>query len=275
MKTKHNADTIIKGYKQANSDATEVILYLEKIDDPSQLDEKQFPSIVKNLENTDSSVSKAYIDTASIVGGTVASAVGVSISSSAFAGGLGMAALGGAGMAGAATAVPFLGWFAIPMIAVPLSIKLINDAKIKKYVKDHQDTLKNNKTKMNKERNRLLKWLNDLQHRGSQLDKEISEKINKKFTEFKNKSKKMAKDISIQIDDCLNVDTNKRILQYNEVILNQYRLQKDLEEKVEFLFDEYNELLKEKRELERQVNCLIRLLNAMGCPEAVINQALN
>ena len=71
------------------------------------------------------------------------------------------------------------------------------------------------------------------------------------------------------------MNTNKRIFQYNEVILKQYRLQKDLEEKVDFLFNEYNKLLNQKQELEKQMNCLIKLLNAIGCPESVINQALN
>ena len=278
MKNENKAETIINGYEQANKDAKEVLQYLEKIDDPSQMEESQLPSIVRNLEKVDSKVSKSYIGTASIMGGAVAFAVGTSISSSAFAGGLGMAALGGAGLAGAgaaAAAVPFLGGFVVPAIAVSVSTKLFSDIKIKKYLNDNKETMKKNKAKMDKQRNRLLTWLKTLQERGAKLDTEINEEINKKFSEFKKKSKKMAKDISIQIDDCLNMDTNKRILQYNEVILKQYRLQKDLEEKVEFLFDEYNELLKEKKELERQVNCIIKLLNAMGCPESVINQALN
>ena len=278
MKNDNKAETIINGYEQANKDAKEVLQYLEKIDDPSQMEESQLPSIVRNLEKVDSKVSKSYIGTASVMGGAVAFAVGTSISSSAFAGGLGMAALGGAGLAGAgaaAAAVPFLGGFVVPAIAVSVSTKLFSDIKIKKYLNDNKETMKKNKAKMDKQRNRLLTWLKTLQERGAKLDTEINEKINKKFSEFKKKSKKMAKDISIQIDDCLNMDTNKRILQYNEVILKQYRLQKDLEEKVEFLFDEYNELLKEKKELERQVNCIIKLLNAMGCPESVINQALN
>ncbi|KRN51256.1 hypothetical protein IV49_GL000720 [Kandleria vitulina DSM 20405] len=278
MKNENKAETIINGYEQANKDAKEVLQYLEKIDDPSQMEESQLPSIVRNLEKVDSKVSKSYIGTASVMGGAVAFAVGTSISSSAFAGGLGMAALGGAGLAGAgaaAAAVPFLGGFVVPAIAVSVSTKLFSDIKIKKYLNDNKETMKKNKAKMDKQRNRLLTWLKTLQERGAKLDTEINEEINKKFSEFKKKSKKMAKDISIQIDDCLNMDTNKRILQYNEVILKQYRLQKDLEEKVEFLFDEYNELLKEKKELERQVNCIIKLLNAMGCPESVINQALN
>lgn len=272
-----NAETVITGYEQASKDAKEMLRYLSTIKDPSELETNQLPSLVKNLENTNSAVSQKYISTAQIVGGGVASAVGVSLSSSAFAGGLGMAAMGGLGVAGIAGvgAVPILGWFAIPVIAIPLAMKLMNDAKVKKYIKANKADMQKDAKDMERQRNRLLGWLKTLQDRAAELDEKIAQSIESKYSDFKKKAKKLAKDVSIQIDDCLNADTNKRILQYNEVILNQYRLQKELEEKVEFLFDEYNEMLKQKKELERQVECLIKLLNAMGCPEAVINQALS
>lgn len=270
MRSNHDAETIINGYEQANKDAKEMLLFLKNIKDPSQLEEKDLPSLVHNLENADSSASQAYIGTASIVGGAVASTVGGSLASSTFTGGLGMTALGGIGEIGVGMAS-----FLIPVIALPYSINLLSDAKIKQYIKNNKDTMKKNKSEMDREKNRLLKWLKELQERGAKLEKEIGEKIKEKYSDFKDRAKKLAKDVSIQIDDCMNTDINKRILQYNEVILNQYRLQKELEDKVEFLFNEYNKLLKEKKELARQVACLIKLLNAMGCPEAVINQALN
>ncbi len=270
MKSKPSAQTVIDGYEQANKDAKEMLLYLQHIDNPSQLSEENLPSLVRNLENENSVATQTYISTAAIVGGSVATTVGASLASSAM-GGIGMAAVGGIGVLGLGVAFPAL----IPILAIPLSVKLLSDAKIKKYIKNNENTMKKNKSEMGKERNRLLKWLKDLQARGVELEKEINERINEKYSDFKKKAKKLAKDVSIQIDDCLNADTNKRILQYNEVILNQYKLQKELEEKVEFLFDEYNTLLSEKKELERQINCLIKLLNAMGCPESVINQALN
>ena len=143
------------------------------------------------------------------------------------------------------------------------------------YIKENREELKLKKTKIQKCKEKLLIWLNDIQKKSFEIDEKLQEKINIKFIEYKDKTKKFARDISIQIDDCLNVNTNKRIFQYNEVILKQYRLQKDLEEKVDFLFNEYNKLLNQKQELEKQMNCLIKLLNAIGCPESVINQALN
>ncbi len=269
MKSKPSAQTVINGYEQANKDANEMLLYLQNIDNPSQLSEENLPSLVRNLEDENSVASQIYISTAAIVGGSVASVVGASLSSSAL-GGLGLA-IGGLGGIGLGIAFPIL----IPILAIPLSIKILGDAKIKKYIKSNESTLEKNKSEMGKERKRLLQWLKDLQKRSTELGKEINERINEKYSDFKEKAKRLAKDVSIQIDDCLNANTNKRILQYNEVILNQYKLQKELEDKVEFLFDEYNALLNEKKELERQINCLLKLLNAMGCPESVINHALS
>lgn len=48
-----------------------------------------------------------------------------------------------------------------------------------------------------------------------------------------------------------------------------------MKEKVDFLFDAYNKMYAEKQELERQINCLVELLNAINCPASVINKVLN
>ena len=255
-----------------------MLKYLSGIKDPSQLSAENLPSLVRELENTNSSTTQKYISTASIVGGGVASAVSVSVSSSllssSMVGGLGAAAFGGAGALGMG-AFPALGWFAIPIIAAPLAIKVINDIKIKKYISNNKSSMEKNQSDMEKQKKRLLKWLESLQENAAELDRKMAENRKKQFSDFKKKAKKLAEEVKIKIDDFVNVDTNKRIMQYNEVILDQYRLQKELEEKVEYLFVEYNELLDQKKELERQVACLIKLLNAMGCPESVINQALS
>ena len=269
-----NSETIIVAYKQANADASEILTYLDAISNPGELKEASLPSLVRNLESKDSTVATKYINCASIVGGTVATAVGTSVTTGILTSGMavgGAMAVGGIGLG----MIPGLSIFAIPVLALPLAIKLLADAKVKRYVKENQASMKQKKTKLQKSKEKLINWLNDLQHRAAELDEKMHEEINKKFAEYKEKTKKLAQDVSIQIDDCLNVNTNKRILQYNEVILKQYKLQKDLEEKVDFLFDEYNKLLTKKQELERQINCLVKILNAMGCPESVINQALN
>ena len=244
------------------------------ISNPSELKEASLPSLVRNLESKDSAVTTKYINCASIVGGTVAATVGSSVTTGILTGGMatgGVMAVGGIGL----RMVLGLNILAIPVLALPLTLKLLADAKVKRYVKENKASIKQKKTELQKKKEKLIEWLNDLQHPITELDEKMRKNVSEKFVEYKEKTKRFAKDVSIQIDNCLNVNTNKRILQYNEVILKQYKLQKDLEEKVDFLFDEYNKLLDEKQELERQINCLIKLLNAMGCPESVINQALN
>ena len=257
-----NSDIIISTYKQADRDAEELIKYIESISRPEEFCDSKLPTLVRNLENKDSAVALTYIKGASIMGGSVASTVGSSIltgilASTIYIGGIGMSIMPGLNL------------------VLPLTVKLLVDSKVKKYIKENREKLKLKKTKIQKCKEKLLIWLNDIQKKSFEIDEKLQEKINIKFIEYKDKTKKFARDISIQIDDCLNVNNNKRIFQYNEVILKQYRLQKDLEEKVDFLFNEYNKLLNQKQELEKQMNCLIKLLNAIGCPESVINQALN
>lgn len=270
-----NAETIITAYKQADKDATEFLCYIESISDPRQLNNCKLPSLVGNLENKDSAVAAKYISCASILGGSVASAVGTSISTSLLASGAmfggGALTVGGIGM----SMITGLNLFLIPIVGVPLAMKLLADAKVKKYTKENKVLLKQKQKRMQLCKEKLVRWLNDLQHQANGVDEKLKEEVTKQFSEYKEKTKKFSKAVSIQIDDCLNTNANKRIQQYNEVILSQYKLQKDLEEKVNFLFEEYNNLLAKKSELERQVNCLIKLLNAMGCPAAVINQALS
>lgn len=226
------------------------------ISNPSELKEASLPSLVRNLESKDSAVTTKYINCASIVGGTVAATVGSSVTTGILTGGMatgGVMAVGGIGL----RMVLGLNILAIPVLALPLTLKLLADAKVKRYVKENKASIKQKKTELQKKKEKLIEWLNDLQHRITELDEKMRKNVSEKFVEYKEKTKRFAKDVSIQIDNCLNVNTNKRILQYNEVILKQYKLQKDLEEKVDFLFDEYNKLLDEKQELERQINCFL------------------
>lgn len=267
-------DKIIIAYKQANSDATEILRYLDNIKSPSELEIENLPSLVRNLEDKSTVTSQNYINGAAVLGGNVATAVGISISSSVFIRGLRIATIGVAEATGVAL-VPFLGWLVVPVAAIPFAFKLINEAKVKKYIKNNSVTFKNNQEEIKKKRKKLLEWFTTLQEKLVDIDKEIKNNIDEKYEDYKEKVKKLSEDVKIQIDDCINTNTNKRILQYNEVILKQYHLQKELENKIEFIFEKYNKQLKTKFELERQINCLIKLLNAMGCPESVINQALN
>ena len=268
----NSSDKIIAAYQQADRDASELLSYIESISEPEEIIDTNLPSLVKNIESGSSDVALKYIQGASMLGGDVAVAVGTSISIGT--------------MRNTIAADEYTGWmvvpnilrinpFVAPFMSIPLAKKLLEEAKVKRFIKENKKSLKQKQIRMKNCKDKILVWLNNLQKKAAEINSKLQKDISEKFTEYKENTKKLAKDISIQIDDCLNANTNKRILQYNEVILKQYKLQKDLEEKVEFLFDEYNNLLKQKQEVERQMNILTRLLNAMGCPESIINKALD
>ena len=272
-KSTETIEAILEAYQQADDDATEILSYINSISKPVELKESSLPSLVKNLENKESDVTKKYMSYASIVGGTVAAAVGTSVTTGMFSSGLatgGAMAVGGLGLG----MITGLNIVSIPALALPLALKMLRNAKVKRYQKDNQESMRQKK-KLEDVKKKLTIWISNLQQRVTELDEIMLKDVINKFTEYKEKTKKFAQDISMQIDDFLNVDVNKRILKYNEVILKQYKLQKDLEEKVDFLFDEYNKMYAEKQELERQINCLVKLLNAINCPASVINKALN
>ncbi len=266
-----NSEKILEAYEQANEDASEILSYINSISNPRELMYSSLPSLVKNLESKNSQVASKYIDCAAIVGGPVAAIVNRSITAgelitykSAVSGGI----LG-------ALAVSGMFFWPVSFLTIPTAITLIVSPKIKKYIKDNQIKMKQKMTELQKAKEKLNSWFNDLQDNMKDIDEKMREEMHEKFVEYKDKTKELAKDISIKINDCVNTNTNKRIMQYNEVILKQYALQKDLEDKVDFMFDKYNELLNEKQELEEQISRLISLLNALGCAESVINHALN
>ena len=267
-------DVIISTYKQANADADVLLNYIDSISSPDELFEADLPDVIMQLEDKDSAKARTYIDGAKILGGSVAAAVGATVSRGLLTKGM---LLGGSALAGGlgVAMIPGLNLISIPVIALPLALKILADSKIKKYIKANKEELMQKGKKLQKNKEKIIGWINNLQDRAEEIDNNLRDGIKEKFSEYTEKTKKFAKKVSIQIDDCINTNTNKRIQQYNEVILNQYQLQKDLEGKVDYLFSEYNKLLAEKQELERKIACLIRLLSALGCPESVINQALN
>ena len=54
--------------RQADADVTELIKYVESISTPQELNDLKLPSLVKNLQDKDSSISQKYIKGASILG---------------------------------------------------------------------------------------------------------------------------------------------------------------------------------------------------------------
>ncbi|MCR4865396.1 MAG: hypothetical protein K5921_00560 [Lachnospiraceae bacterium] len=269
-KVQYDDQKIIEGFKKANNDMKDMVIYLKDIDDPSQLKPEDFPSSVRECQDPNSKSSNIYKDMLVSAGADAVFDVFTYTMSGALTT-IGESAIG-------AGVLPMIGVMAIPVAlcaAVPLSSKLIKSIKVKKYVKANKAEMKKNRTELESQKSKLEQWFEDLRKKAASLDAEMEENRKRLFEEFKTKAKKMADDIAIKIDDCMNVDTNKRIQEYQEVILKQYQMQKMLEDKVDYLFVDYEELREKKKELDREVDCLIRILNTLQVPEYVINHALS
>lgn len=284
MSEHDNIDTLINSYDYATEDAGKLLDYFDGIQKPEDITNENLPALVFELQNNNSEKAKNYIKVAKIAGGGVATAIGTTLAFGSLATGVTTAS----GIAGAAavassygmllgigTSIPIVGFFVLPVVAVPLFIKFLSNRKIKQYYKNNKPKLKYTKSRIDEFHIKFQTFYEYIQNRINVIDKEIKDSLSLKIKEYKEIAKSLAKSIAIEIDDIVNVGANERILKYNEIILKQYNLQKQLEDKMDFLYSEYDRLLKDKEELERKIGILTQLLNTMGCPEAVINQALS
>lgn len=280
----NNADVLIAAYRRAELDTDDLLKQLDRIKTIDDIKEDNIPGLVYELQDQKSNKTQAYLACASITGGGVATAVGTTLACGALTTGataygvsattVALASTYGA-YAGIGGAIPVIGWLTLPIVSIPMILKLINDGKVKKYRKEHKDNLHNKKKKIESCRKKMQSFIEEIQKKLQNIDLKLREELGKKIKEYQEKAKKLAKEVAIEIDDLVNVGANERIQKYNEIILKQYRLQKELEDKLDYLYSEYDKLIKEKAELERKVGTLMQLLNTMGCPEAVINQALS
>lgn len=284
MNSKNKAEVLITAYKRAEFDADELIGYLDKINCVDEITEEKLPTLIMELQNRESKKTQNYLAYATIAGGGVATAVGTTLACGALTSGtatygvsattLALASTYGA-YVGIGAVIPVLGWLVIPAVSIPMLLRIINDGKVKKYLRDNKEKLQEKQKKISAYREKMHLFIDEIQKRLQDVEQKLKEELSNKIGEYQESAKKLAKEVAIQLDDLINVDTNGRIQKYNEIILNQYRLQKELEDKLDYLYSEYDKLLKEKAELERKIGILMQLLNTMGCPESVINQALS
>ena len=183
-KSTETIEAILEAYQQADDDATEILSYINSISKPVELKESSLPSLVKNLENKESDVTKKYMSYASIVGGTVAAAVGTSVTIGMFSSGLatgGAMAVGGLGLG----MITGLNIVSIPALALPLALKMLRNAKVKRYQKDNQESMRQKKKKLEEGKKKLTIWVSNLQQRVTELDEIMHKDMSNKFTEYK------------------------------------------------------------------------------------------
>lgn len=183
-KSTETIEAILEAYQQADDDATEILSYINSISKPVELKESSLPSLVKNLENKESDVTKKYMSYASIVEGTVAAAVGTSVTTGMFSSGLatgGTMAVGGLGLG----MITGLNIVSIPALALPLALKMLRNAKVKRYQKDNQESMRQKKKKLEEGKKKLTIWISNLQQRVTELDEIMHKDMSNKFTEYK------------------------------------------------------------------------------------------
>lgn len=89
-------------------------------------------------------------------------------------------------------------------------------------------------------------------------------KINSVIKKYGEEAKNAGKKISIFLDDAVNVDVNKRILQYQKIVCKLYERQNELDKKLYDVAVAYTEILEENKQLIEKNNKLMALLQALG-----------
>lgn len=89
-------------------------------------------------------------------------------------------------------------------------------------------------------------------------------KINSVIKKYGEEAKNAGKKISIFLDDAVNVDVNKRILQYQKIVCKLYERQNELDKKLYDVAVAYTEILEGNKQLIEKNNKLMALLQALG-----------
>lgn len=80
-------------------------------------------------------------------------------------------------------------------------------------------------------------------------EKSLKELFQEYYPKALEKLKNTSKKVAITIDDIMNMDQNKRIMQYQKIALNQYQSQNELRELLQKMTEVYNTLLNENQKL--------------------------
>lgn len=100
---------------------------------------------------------------------------------------------------------------------------------------------------------KIIKLKESKKYKYQEILKECQERANKLLNEDLPNALAIAKEksdkLKISIDDALNVDQNLRIMQYQQIVLNQYNKQYELEMTLDQIITSYNNLQVEMQNL--------------------------
>ncbi len=226
-------------------------------------DRKRYKRFFKDNKNVAAALTLTGLGTSGIGIGAIASGIGAVGTITTLGTGIGGATLGltAAGL-GAATFIPALWPIGIGMLAFSMG-RLIKKSKSKegeaisqKAEKVYEDSQVGAKECYNK-----------LEENNKKIAIIFSQKLNGICENLADVSKK----ISIKIDDAIHSDNNKRLMQYQEIVLKQYKSQKEIADMFEELKDAYNKLVVENEELVKKIAAYEANMKIVGCANNYIS----
>lgn len=247
-----NKTIIIKDYTNAKLPTLATLLTFneKEINKLSQDTKKRYEAFITNNKETISAITAMNLGAATISG--------IGLSSLAGAGG----AIAGFGMAG--FGVLGLGLLN-PAFMVGAGVIMGKHLLKKKRLQKEYQMYKEIYQEMGKECE--LKTV-DLREQFKENLKDMGMLFSSKAKKAMEVTKENSKKIAIQIDDAMNMDVNKRIMQYQEITLNQYKNQILLQENINDIIESYNNLVQENERLVSQIQEYEAKLNVIKMSEA-------
>lgn len=212
----------------------------EVLDDDAK---KRYKKLLSQRKELLAGVAGGAVGTAALTG-----MAGVTSGLTGVAGGtVGTAALTGMASSGMAS----VGMARLLTLAGPVGIALIGGRMAFKFVKKK---VKSQEGKIDSEK--LEKLYEDFQKGKENIQIKIQENVREMTELFEEylpialeKIKETSEKVMIQLDDFANTDQNKRIMQYQEIALNQYKEQQHLYDVLQHLQNTQQKIMKENQEL--------------------------
>lgn len=212
----------------------------EVLDDDAK---KRYKKLLSQRKELLAGVAGGAVGTAALTG-----MAGVTSGLAGVAGGtVGTAALTGMASSGMAS----VGMARLLTLAGPVGIALIGGRMAFKFVKKK---VKSQEGKIDSEK--LEKLYEDFQKGKENIQIKIQENVREMTELFEEylpialeKIKETSEKVMIQLDDFANTDQNKRIMQYQEIALNQYKEQQHLYDVLQHLQNTQQKIMKENQEL--------------------------
>lgn len=198
-------------------------------------------SLAPSVLDPNTKVSAATVATGVGAGSLLLGAAGIGSTA------MGVAASSGLGLAslGAAAFVPALWPVGISMLAfgVGAFFKKSNNSKVKKPRCERLIKIFDHSKKESK------KCADKINANNKKIHILMSQKIKATLETLRSTAKKAA----INVDDMLNTDVNLRIMQYQEIVLQQYNSQNEIRKALADLIEAYETLTVENQKLANQV----------------------